>query len=81
MRINAFLWVYYAFNVMSNSELEIQNAVQHLMERYGDETLKEVDLRILELESRNQPEALSLWLEIRKRVELLLHPSPGDTRH
>jgi len=66
---------------MSSKEQEIENAVKHMIERYGDATLKEVDLRILELEARGQPEALELWLEIKQRVELLLHKTSGNSRH
>lgn len=43
-----------------------------MIDRYGDSALKEVDLRILELQSKNQLEALRLWREIRDRVNFLL---------
>lgn len=39
---------------------------------HGINALKEINLRILELESRNQPEAVRLWQAIRKSVESLL---------
>jgi len=60
---------------------EIQNAADNMIERYGQDALREVDLRILELESRNQKEALQLWREIRKRVELLVNELTGSTKH
>jgi len=66
---------------MTNNENEIQNAANHMIERYGDNALTEVDQRILELESRNQQEALQLWREIRSRVELLVGTSTGNTKH
>jgi hypothetical protein len=66
---------------MTDNEKEIQTAAKNMIDRYGDNALREVDLRVLELESRNQQEALQLWLEIRKRVELLAEPSTGDTKH
>ena len=58
---------------MSDNEKEIQKAATTMIERYGENALGEVDQRILELEAHNQREALQLWHEIRKRVELLKH--------
>jgi len=66
---------------MTDNENEIQNAAKNMIERYGDNALKEIDLRILELESRNQQEALRLWREIRKRVELLVVKPTGNVKH
>lgn len=72
---------YHAVNVVTEKEQEIKNAADNMIERYGQDALREVDLRILELESRNQPEALQLWREIRKRVELLVNEPTGSTKH
>ena len=66
---------------MTNNENEIQKAAKNMIERYGENALKEVDLRVMELESRNQQEALQLWHDIRKRVELLVIRSAGNTKH
>jgi hypothetical protein len=66
---------------MINNQNEIQNAAKNMIERYGENALKEVDLRILELESRNQQEALRLWYDIRKRVELLSIDDSGSIKH
>jgi hypothetical protein len=66
---------------MTNNEKDIQNAANNMIERYGVNVLTEVDLRILELESRNQQEALRLWREIRRRIELLVDTSTGNTKH
>ena len=66
---------------MTNDEKEIQIAAHNMIDRYGDKALVEVDLRVFELESRNEQEALRLWREIRNRVELLLAPSTGNTKH
>ena len=66
---------------MTNNQKDIQNAANNMIERYGDKALTEVDLRILELESRNQQEALRLWREIRRRIELLIDTSTGSTKH
>lgn len=72
---------YHAVNVVTEKEQEIKNAADNMIERYGQDALREVDQRILELESRNQPEALQLWREIRKRVELLVNEPTGSTKH
>jgi hypothetical protein len=66
---------------MTDNEKEIENAATNMIERYGDDALKEVDLRVLELESRGQQEALQLWLEIRTRIQVLLGARAGSTRH
>jgi len=66
---------------MTNDETEIQSAAKNMIDRYGDHALREVDLRVLELESRNQQEALRLWREIRKRVEFLVGRSTGNNKH
>ena len=57
---------------MTNNDKEVKNAATNMIDRYGDNALKEVDLRILELQSKNQLEALRLWREIRYRVNFLL---------
>ena len=72
---------YPALYIMTDNEKEIQTAAKNMIDRYGDNALREVDLRVLELKSRNQQEALRLWREIRKRIELLVAPSTGDTKH
>jgi hypothetical protein len=79
--LKAFSGFYPASYMMTNNEKEIQTAAKNMIDRYGDNALREVDLRVLELESRNQQEALRLWREIRKRVELLVLPSTGNTKH
>lgn len=66
---------------MTENEDEIQKAAMNMIERYGNNALKEVDLRVLELESRNQQTALRLWRDIRIRVELLLDTSSGAAKH
>jgi Fic family protein len=64
---------------MANNDREIENAVSNMLERYGADTLKEIDLRIMELESRNQIEAAQLWRAIRERVEVLADTSIHGT--
>ena len=66
---------------MANNEKEIQIAAKNMIDRYGDNALREIDMRVVELESRNQQEALRLWREIRKRVKFLVDTSTGNTKH
>jgi len=81
IEVIAFSGFYPAVFIMTNNEKGIQIAAKNMIDRYGDNALREVDLRVLELESRNQQEAVRLWREIKKRVELLLATSTGDTKH
>jgi hypothetical protein len=66
---------------MVDDDKEIQIASINMIERYANNALMEIDLRVLELESRNQPEALRLWREIRRRVELLMSTTNADSNH
>ena len=70
-----------AFLLMVSNDKDVQNAASNMIERYGANALKEVDLRILELESRNQPEALQLWRAIRESVELLMDTPTDGAKH
>lgn len=54
---------------MNSKEQDIENAVDNMIERYGEDAIQEAELRILELESRGQHEALDLWCEVKKRIE------------
>ena len=63
---------------MTDTDKEVQHAANNMIQRYGEDALREVDLRILELQSRNEPEALQLWREIRRSVRLLLQ-NPSDS--
>jgi len=56
-------------------------AAQNMIERYGDNALKEVDLRIAELEAQGETEAHALWVEIRKSVEPFIGTSTSKTKH
>ena len=66
---------------MTNNDNKIQNAAAKMIERYGENALNEVDLRILELQSRNQQDAVQLWRKISKRVKFLLHQSSDSEYH
>ena len=62
---------------MTINDKEVNNAAANMIDRYGDSALKEVDLRILELQSRNQQQAIQIWREIRNAVNFLLQRKSG----
>jgi len=66
---------------MSIEENLVQNAAERMIKRYGDSALMEVDLRITELESHHQQDALMLWKEIRNRVKLLMKAPSSNASH
>lgn len=66
---------------MTDNDQEILSAAENMMKRYGDNALQEVELRVLELESRNQLDALRLWYEIRERVRFLVKTKTDNSRH
>ena len=67
---------------MTIDKKTVLSAAQNMINRYGDDVLKEVDLRIAELESRGPQDVQELWKEIRKAVELHISASsPGKTKH
>lgn len=63
--------------LMTINDKEVNNAAANMIDRYGDSALKEVDLRILELQSRNQQQAIQIWREIRNAVNFLLQRKSG----
>lgn len=66
---------------MTIDKKTVLSAAQNMINRYGDDVMTEVDLRIAELQSRGQQDVLELWKEIRKAVELQLSASSDKTRH
>ena len=46
----------------------VLRATQRMIDRFGDEALTEVNLRITELRARGEHEAEDLWKEIREAV-------------
>ena len=81
MRVNEFSRINTAPYLMTDNDQEILSAAENMVERYGDNALQEVELRVLELESRNQQDALRLWYEIRKRVKILLKTEVDKSKH
>ena len=66
---------------MTDNDQEILSAAENMIERYGENALQEVELRVLELESWNQQDALRLWYEIRERVSFLVKSQTDDSKH
>jgi hypothetical protein len=66
---------------MTIDKKTVLSAAQNMINRYGDDVMTEVDLRIAELQSRGQQDVVELWKEIRKAVELQLSASPDKTKH
>ena len=66
---------------MSPKDQNVWNAARNMIERYGDDALGEVDLRIAGLKTQGEEEAQGLWVEIRRAVETLLAAPDDKTRH
>jgi hypothetical protein len=66
---------------MTIDKKTVLSAAQNMINRYGDDVMTEVDLRIAELQSRGQQDVVELWKEIRKAVELQLSASPDKSKH
>jgi len=59
----------------------VRIAAQHMIDRYQDAALAEVDQRIVELREQGEVEALHEWIRIRAMVEALLACPPAGKRH
>jgi gas vesicle protein len=66
---------------MKTDKKMVLKSAQNMIDRYGDDVLTEIDLRIAELESRGQRDAQELWKEIRKAAEVQMGASTDKTRH
>ena len=51
---------------------EVWKSAEEMIERYGDGALREINLRIEELDRMGEVAALSFWLEIRRAAEALI---------
>ena len=79
--LNKFLHIDNVIYLMTDNDQEILSAAENMIERYGDNALQEVELRVLELESRNQQDVLRLWYEIRDRVSFLVKAQTDGSKH
>ena len=53
-------------------EAEIRKAARHMISRYGETALQEINLRIFELRERGEIDAMRMWVEIRQAVRATL---------
>ena len=63
-----------------DKEAELK-AAQNMIDRYGDDTVAEIDLRIAELRMQKPLDALKLWENIRKAVIIPLDKPTDETLH
>lgn len=50
-----------------------------MIDRFGDDALRQVEVRIDELRQHDMEDALKLWLEIRSAVRLLVKTSANGS--
>ncbi len=62
-------------------ERDVWDSARNMVERYGDGALREVGLRIQELQEHGQSEARHYWLRVEKAVEALLETKKGSRGH
>lgn len=63
---------------MEKDRKTVLAAAQNMIDRFGNDAITEVDLRITELQGQEQHDAQELWVEIRKAVKFLSGtPSKG----
>ena len=65
---------------MSRTE-HIRKAAQNMVDRYGDDALQQVDLRIDELRKHGEEDTRMLWVEIRRIVDALIRKPGGSHKH
>ena len=66
---------------MSKSKDPAEEAALQMIDRYGDDALHEIELRILELQYHDRPDELALWRSIRDRVALMMSKPGTGSRH
>jgi len=70
-----------AAQIMSQKEQDVWNAARNMIDRYGDNALHEVNLRIAGLKNQGDEKTQALWVEIRRVVEALQADPGSKTRH
>ena len=66
---------------MIKSTDPVEEAALQMIDRYGDDALHEIELRILELQYHDRPDELELWRSIRDRVTLITAESQAGSKH
>ena len=62
-------------------EPKIWTSAQEIIDRYGDDALRQINARIDELQSHGEAEAHSVWLRIREAAEVLLKNRDAGLKH
>jgi hypothetical protein len=65
---------------MANSR-EVWKSAQRMIDRFGDDALHQVDVRIRELKQLKQLEARLFWLKIRDAVQDLIKEKDRGRKH
>ena len=60
---------------------EIWQSAQDIIDRYGSDALRQINIRIGELQRHGEQEARSTWLQIREAAETLLEARDRKTKH
>ena len=62
-------------------ERDVWDSARNMIERYGDDALRQVGLRVQELEKHGQEEAHSYWLQIGEAVKALQLATKDGRKH
>ena len=60
---------------------EIWKSAQEMIDRYGQDALSEINIRMVELEKLGETDALKVWRQIREAAEALLESQKPRSRH
>ena len=64
-----------------SEDREIWKSAQEMIDRYGQEALSEINIRMVELEKLDETDALSVWRQIRDATEALLESRKPGSQH
>ena len=67
--------------IMEKTEPHIARAAQRMLERFGNAALREIDLRIRELQQRGEKSTVILWQNVRKAVQDQYGEGADNTKH
>lgn len=59
---------------------QIEAAARNLVRRFGEDALRQADIRITELEEHGEAAVLEFWRGVRGMVQCLLHVG-GSSKH
>ena len=64
-----------------SEDREIWKSAQEMIDRYGQDALSEINIRMVELEKLDETDALSVWRQIRDATETLLESRKPGSQH